>query len=55
MRYIINDDDFEDWIKRLKTVQEVISAGENEAHSTLDYVISEMENELSQHTEKQSD
>lgn len=52
MRYIINDDDYEDWIARLKKVREVISAGENETHSQLDYVIGEMEIELSQHTRK---
>lgn len=53
MRYIINDDDFEDWIKKLKEVTVVISAGENEAHSILDYVINEMENELQQHRKEE--
>lgn len=43
MRYIINDDDLEDWYKRLKKVTEVISAGENEGHDQLNYVLSEME------------
>lgn len=55
MRYIINDDDFEDWIKRLKHVTTVISAGENEAHSTIEYVISEMEIELQQHRNKEDE
>lgn len=47
MRYIINDDDIEDWVARLKKVQEEISGGENFAHEQLEYIISQMENEMS--------
>lgn len=50
MRYIINDDDFEEWIKKLKKVQE-----ENGMHGfswTLQYVIEQMEIELQQHRKK---
>ena len=54
MRYLINDDDYEDWIKRLKQVKEALSKDEYQIHGTLEYVISEMEIELEQHTRKKT-
>lgn len=48
MRYIINDDDFEDWIDRLKEVNS------NYSNLNLEYVISEMEDELKQHVKKKT-
>jgi len=47
MRYTINDDDFEDWLKRLKKAS--MSTDSPLIIDTLDYVIEQMENELSQH------
>lgn len=49
LRYIINDDDFEDWITRLKRINREYYAEKGEYHSELEYIISEMEIELTQH------
>lgn len=47
MRYIINDDDFEEWIKKLEEVQAEL--GEYKFNWTLQYVVDEMKLELEQH------
>jgi hypothetical protein len=43
MRYVINDDDLEDWIRLL------VLAVQTEDWSTLPYVIGEMNNETREH------
>lgn len=40
MRYIINDDDFEEWIKLLSNLNKDLK------NETIDYVLDQMENEL---------
>lgn len=58
MRYVINDDDFEDWIKQLTKVMEHIeygvSDGEDIVYLKLSYVISQMMLELTQHFKEES-
>ncbi len=47
-RYVINDDDYEDWIKKLEAV--LVSDEDIEAiMSDIEYVVSEMKIELQQH------
>ena len=50
MRYIINDDDYEEWIEKLEEVHKMlVRQWEDEAAGTIEYIINEMKAELSQH------
>lgn len=49
MRYIINDDDYEQWIEKLEEVLRQLEAQDIYQQYTLKYVIGQMKAELSQH------
>lgn len=50
MRYLINDDDYEDWISKLEEVYcRVIDNNDLVAEMHLEYVITMMKAELTQH------
>lgn len=52
MRYIINDDDFEDWIKKLEGVLIILESQDIHEQYTLKYIIEEMKAELTQHLKR---
>lgn len=53
MRYIINDDDFEQWIEKLEEVLESLEGIDSEVEKwTLKYIIEEMKAELTQHLKR---
>lgn len=46
MRYIINDDDLEEWIKKLQEINTVID------NETIQYIIEEMQEEINYQNNK---
>ena len=46
MRYLINDDDFEDWLQKLEWLNSIMEVKSYD----LEYVIEMMKDELRQHT-----